>query len=835
MSPPSQTGQHTRDDLAGMYLDQLPFDPYPIQEEALLTWFSSEQGVLVCAPTGTGKTAIAEAALFEALHSGTVAYYTTPLIALTEQKFQEMQDAAERWGFDRDDIGLVTGNRRVNPNAKILVVVAEILLNRLLHAEAFDFADVSAVVMDEFHSFNDPQRGIVWELSLGLLPKTTRLLLLSATVGNAMEFIGWLKRGFNRHIELVQGTERKIPLEFHWVEDKLLSEQMESMVEGDEETRRTPALVFCFNRAECWNVAEQLKGKNLLSKAAQAELTKEMEQQDWTTGAGPKLKQVLVKGVGVHHAGLLPKYRRRVEDFFQRKLLAVCVCTETLASGMNLPARSVVMTELLKGPPKKKKLIEASTAHQIFGRAGRPQFDTQGHVIALAHEDDVKIARWKVKYDQIPEDTKDPNLRRMKKQMAKKRPTRRQNQQYWTAEQFAKLQSAPPGKLASRGPLPWRLLAYLLKISPEVIRLRAAVRRRLMAPEKLDEGEKVLTQMLITLHHADFLKLDPPPPVIEGEGKKEGEGEKENEADGKGVEEQKDEAPTMGSFGSLLQEARELPEEKSSAQKKAEKAAKKAAAALVPPPVYQPRTAHPTERVDTLLNFRSINPLYGTFLLKHLGRADETERIQIFESVLELPRSLGPAVRVPSPQELPPGWLATNWLDEELLSRGLVLPVDLDPNVAEDEEDVWPPRRALTIAEKMRVLFDAEMPGVRDLFVSPVWVAGEVLRFDGDFNKYVRARDLVKQEGQVFRHLLRLILLCGEFTEVTPVDVNPAEWKADLKSLSDRLTESCRVVDSESTDKMIESLLTASDVVAGESHAKDQNSAEADADFGEGL
>src|SRR5918912_882129 len=287
----------TRDELAERYLAQLPYPPYRVQENALLAWFTAEQGVLVCAPTGTGKTLIAQAALFEALHTGTVAYYTPPLIALTEQKFQEMQAAAVRWGFRAEDVGLVTGNRRVNPNARVLVVVAEILLNRLLHAapapgaagaEVFDFSQVSAVVMDEFHSFADPERGIVWELSLGLLPRHVRLLLLSATVGNAAEFVNWLERCHGRKLELVQSKDRKVPLTYRWVPDQFLNELLVDMAKGDPRERKTPALVFCFNRDECWSVAEQLKGLQPLGEDQRARLHEEVNRLDWTQGVGPK-------------------------------------------------------------------------------------------------------------------------------------------------------------------------------------------------------------------------------------------------------------------------------------------------------------------------------------------------------------------------------------------------------------------------------------------------------------------------------------------------------------------------------------------------------------------
>ncbi len=854
-----------RDDLAARYLDQLPYAPYPVQEEALLAWFTTEQGVLVCAPTGTGKTLIAEAALFEALHTGKVAYYTTPLIALTEQKFREMQAAAVRWGFSADDVGLVTGNRRVNPDAKVLVVVAEILLNRLLNPDTADLENVSGVVMDEFHSFNDPERGVVWELSLALLPKHVRLLLLSATVGNTTEFLIWLQAKHGRRLELVQGTQRKVPLSFSWIGDMLLADQIEFMVEHE----KTPTLLFCFNRNECWDVAETLKGKALLASGQQKQLGLYLDEQDWKSGVGPRLKQLLFRGVGIHHAGLLPKYRRHVEELFQQKLLSVCVCTETLAAGINLPARSVVMTSLMKGPPGRKTIIDASSAHQIFGRAGRPQYDNQGYVYSLAHEDDVRLAKWKERYDQIPEDSKDFNLIRAKKALKKKMPTRRPNEQYWNDQQFQKLVTAPPGKLASKGQLPWRLLAYLLKLSPDVNRLVSFVRKRLLDSGSMERAETRLQEMLLTLWGGGFVTLDPPPPATlkqlimshpwDGEAAAD-EDDFEDPASGAsrtgplarpsvvvtdafgagledaattssslspaathstgvtpivGEREPENHSPALAlTFGRPAPPAPPTPEKKPPTKKSrtaellglktVEVAAAELAAA---PPPYLPTTATPTPDLDKLLVFRSVNPIYGAYLLQHLGLADACERIQILESLLEIPTSLIRQVRVPWPKDLPPGPLGLGRVHGELISRGLATLQELNPAAAPpQDEDIpfedrkWP----IPLGDQMRMLFDSDYPGIRETPIRAVWIIGDLQFFNYDFQKFVTSRDLTKQEGLIFRHVMKMILLCGEFSQVTPIGMDEAAWRDELRDLAEKLTQTCRQIDPESTDQMLE-------------------------------
>jgi superfamily II DNA/RNA helicase len=808
-----------RDRIANEYFERLRFAPYPVQEEALLAWYTCEQGVLVAAPTGTGKTLIAEAAVYEALRSGKRCYYTTPLIALCEQKLIELQSAAEGWGYAASDIGLVTGNRRVNPSAPVLVVVAEILLNRLLHPEAFPMADCAAVIMDEFHSFNDPERGIVWELTLGMLPPTVRLMLLSATIGNSLEFCGWMQRAHRRRLQLVQGNERKVPLQFEWVEDAYLDEFLERIAEGDEQKRRTPALVFCFNRDECWQVAELLKGKKLIDKPRQALLSERLEQYDFREGAGPKLKALLQRGVGIHHAGIMPKYRRMVETLFQDKLLSVAVCTETLAAGINLPARAVVLPTLVKGPFGKKKLIEPSAAHQIFGRAGRPQFDKQGFVYALAHEDDVKYLRWKEKYDSIPEDTKDPGLLRAKKQLKKKMPKRREGESYWSAQQFESLRVAAPARLRSRGHLPWRLLIYLLSQSAEVEPVRQLIAKRLMEPAEIAQGQRELNQMLISLWTSGYLQLDPKPVPLAVVG-----GTLPAPANPR--------VPTFG-LGIPLRGVTD-PEAGSSLDAEADEdeagpAVGEAIAIDAEDPAargyelthYLPQTARPTERAEWLLRLRSVNPLYGVYVANYLTSADLTERIQALESVLELPANIARLVSVPPPDVLPPGPLATSRLHGRLLELGLATAAELTGSYAAAEEEVdfealaagregrrrifdEPPPRPLNLSDKLRRLFDYDFPRVHDVYSRGIWVVGELLEFDGQFNKYILARGFQKQEGILFRHVLRFILLCDEFASIPPSESSVENWEDTFDDLIERLSAACRAVDPQSTDEVLE-------------------------------
>ena len=231
----------------------------------------------------------------------------------------------------------------------------------------------------------------------------------------------------------------------------------------------------------------------------------------------------------------------------------------------------------------------------------------------------------------------------------------------------------------------------------------------------------------------------------------------------------------------------------------------------VPPFKY----AVPTDRLADLMKFRGTNPLYALFLLQHLGIADRAERIQVFESLLELPASIGPSVRVPKKDILPNGPLATDRLDSMLLTLGLATADELVPKTEEEDEAEreqrqhfggWMEERTYVIplAEKLRRLFEHEYPKV-SVRIFPVWAAGDILLdFNGDFNKYIVSKGIQKQEGIIFRHLLRLILLLDEFLNMPPKDGSPDDWKADLNEMKETLLACCTAVDPKSTLEILE-------------------------------
>jgi superfamily II DNA/RNA helicase len=717
-----------RDQVCERFLETIPFELYAFQEEALLAWFATEAGVLIAAPTGMGKTLIAEAAVFEALHTGQRLYYTTPLIALTDQKFRDLQDLAEKWGFARDDIGLITGNRRINPDARIRVVVAEILLNHLIadDPQVADLSTLSAVVMDEFHSFNDFERGVVWELSLVLLPRHVRVLLLSATVGNPHDFAYWLDKQHGRKLDVVLTDERRVPLEYQWVEDKLLTEHLVQMVSSKDEENRTPALVFAFNRDECWELAEKLKGLPLISGGQKQQIDGLLKERaaDLAEGVGPKLKQMLLRGVGVHHAGVLPRHKQVVEDLFERKLVPFVCCTETLAAGINLPARSVVLTSLLKGPHGEQKVIPASSAHQMFGRAGRPQFDTQGYVIAVAHDDDVKINKWRKKYEQIPAQTKDPGLLRMRKELERKRPTRRKTEQYWSEGQFKTLIAAGPARLSSRAMIPYQVLIFLLTRTGTLHEVRDFLSKRFNSPERIEKFQKQLDFMLDNLQGLGYLKRS---------------------ADGDHV--------TLDAS------------------------------------------------INKLLNFRSVDPLFGAFVAEQLNYGNFDEKLLALESVLQMPPAILRKVRIP--EDLPKGPLQTEFLEPRLRQMG-VLSSEAEAEPAAERKpwryrDPWDEdevERPPTFPEMLATLYEAQLAAPEPMPVQPKWIAGGAFQFECEFFKFVRSRDLIKQEGLILRHLLRLVILAGEFQVLT---ADP-----EYGRMCELATQCCQRVDASYTARFLE-------------------------------
>ena len=320
--------------------------------------------------------------------------------------------------------------------------------------------------------------------------------------------------------------------------------------------------------------------------------------------------------------------------------------------------------------------------------------------------------------------------------------------------------------------------------------------------------------MLITLWSAGYVELDPKPwpaePKAMTPGSSKASGNQETKSD------QRPPA-TEGLFGEILDQMRPAMEEesKSVTESNSEDEASLVESRGYEVRDYHPASAEPTERLDRLVHLRSINPLFGVYLADQLAIADPLERVAALESVLEVPGTVTRLARVPSLEEMPAGTLATSRLDPQLLQLGLATAEELGAKAEEDNEEtfedrgfgrvmfqepkVWP----LTIGEKILRLFRNEYPRVHDVRVRPVWIVGELLEFGGDFNRYVTAKKLQKEEGILFRHCLRMILLLDEMANVPPLETTVETWEKPLDDLAAQLTEACRKVDPQSTDEVL--------------------------------
>ncbi|PRB03436.1 RNA helicase [Microbacterium sp. MYb64] len=345
---------------------------YPAQDEAVIEIVSG-QNLILSTPTGTGKSLVAVAAHFAALADGRRTYYTAPIKALVSEKFFSLVEV-----FGAENVGMVTGDSAVNADAPIVCCTAEILANLALR-EGPD-AEVGQVVMDEFHFYGDPDRGWAWQVPLLTLPQA-QFILMSATLGDVTELAADLTRRTGRETAVVTGVERPVPLHFFY-ETTPIRETIEDLLH----TGQAPVYIVHFSQASAMERAQALASAKVATREQRDEIAELIGGFRFTTSFGKTLARLLRLGIGVHHAGMLPKYRRLVEQLAQRGLLRVICGTDTLGVGINVPIRTVLLTALTKFDGTRMRQLNAREFHQIAGRAGRAGFDTAGTVVAQAPE-----------------------------------------------------------------------------------------------------------------------------------------------------------------------------------------------------------------------------------------------------------------------------------------------------------------------------------------------------------------------------------------------------------------------------------------------------------------
>ncbi|OLT27403.1 DEAD/DEAH box helicase [Nocardiopsis sp. CNR-923] len=398
---------------------------YPHQEEALIEVVSGSN-VILSTPTGSGKSMVATGALFAALSRNECAFYTAPIKALVSEKFFDLCKI-----FGTDNVGMMTGDASVNADAPIICCTAEVLAQIAL-AEG-GRADIGTVVMDEFHFYAEADRGWAWQVPLLELPQC-QFLLMSATLGDVTRFEEDLDRRTGRSTSVVASAERPVPLYYDYRVTPL-HETLEELLS----TGQAPVYIVHFTQAQAVERAQSLTSINMCTKAEKAAIAEEIGNFRFTTRFGRNLSRYVRHGIGVHHAGMLPKYRRLVERLAQAGLLKVICGTDTLGVGVNVPIRTVLFTALSKYDGVRVRRLRAREFHQIAGRAGRAGFDTVGNVVAQAPEHVIENEKALAKAGD--------DAKKRRKVVRKKAP---EGFVSWDKATFDKLIDAEPEPLTSR-------------------------------------------------------------------------------------------------------------------------------------------------------------------------------------------------------------------------------------------------------------------------------------------------------------------------------------------------------------------------------------------------
>ena len=405
------------------YTESKRLQLYAAQESAILELFE-EKNVILNTPTGSGKSLVAAAVQFKALAQGKRSVYTCPIKALVNEKWMALCRE-----FGPENVGLSTGDASVNQHAPILCCTAEILANLALREGPR--ADFQEVIMDEFHYYAERERGVAWQVPLLALPQA-RFLLMSATLGDTTFFEEELTKRNGRPSVTVFSTDRPVPLEYAYSEIGLAQTLERLASEG-----KSPVYVVHFTQLEAGQSAQDFTSINVCTREEKNAISNALEGFKFSSPYGPDIRRWLKHGIGLHHAGLLPKYRVLVEQLTQKGLLKVVCGTDTLGAGINMPIRTVLFTRLSKFDGQKTGILSARDFHQISGRAGRKGFDDRGWVVAQAPEHAIE----NIKLDEKA--AKDG-----KKSVKRKPPEK--NFVNWDKQTFLRLIHAQPERLSSR-------------------------------------------------------------------------------------------------------------------------------------------------------------------------------------------------------------------------------------------------------------------------------------------------------------------------------------------------------------------------------------------------